>query len=459
MTTPKSSTSKAPTPKTSVRTPVPPLTKTRKPRALATTDATLDSGLRVVVVRRPGVPLAELRLRIPFLSSRAGHSARAALMADAMLTGTGTQDRAGLAAAIQSLGADLNTGVDADKLVISGNVLAANLTGLLSILRQVVTDANYADDEVSGERERLVERLGIARSRPAVVAGEALAHRMYGAHPYALDLPQPDDVAKTTAANVRALHRDFVHPDGAVLVIVGDVTPRRAIDQVATALDGWTGRGPAARVAKLPAIVPGPLQIIDRPASVQSSLRFGGASLRRDADGYAALQLANTIFGGYFSSRWTENIREDKGYTYGPHSKLDHNVLGSSLVLDAEVATEVTAPAVLETFYELGRLASLPVTADEVEAVRQYAIGTAALSTATQAGLASTLAGLIGLGLEPSWLAEHQARIARVSVDEVSAAAAQFFAPSRLIGVVVGDAERITGPLAALTPVSPATDS
>ena len=70
------------------------------------------------------------------------------------------------------------------------------------------------------------------------------------------------------------------------------------------------------------------------------------------------------IFGGYFSSRWTENLREDKGYTYGPHSRIEHHALGSSLTLDIDVATEVTAPALLETSYELGRISLLPVTDD-----------------------------------------------------------------------------------------------
>ncbi len=67
--------------------------------------------------------------------------------------------------------------------------------------------------------------------------------------------------------------------------------------------------------------------------------------------------------------------------------------------------------------------------------------------------LASTLANLLGNGLEPSWMTEHSARLAKVTVDEVSAAAAQFFGPARFVGVVVGDASRIVEPLSALTSV------
>ena len=430
--------------------PIPALTRPRKARRLSVAEADLPSGLHVVAVRKPGVPLAEIRLRIPFLSGRRSHPARAGLLAESMLAGAGRYDRVGLAAAIQALGADVSVGVDADRLVLGGNVLATNLAALLGLVATVLTEPAYPGDDVAVERDRLVERLVIARSRPGVVASEALARRMWGEHPYALDLPEPDAVTATTAAQLRALHTERVRPDGAVLIVVGDVSPARVLDQVHRALEPWTGSPRAGRVPRLPAAEPAPTLLVDRPGSVQSSLRWGGAALPRTDPGYPALQLANLIFGGYFSSRWTENLREDKGYTYGPHSRIDHHVLGSTLSLEAEVATEVTAPAILETRYELGRLASLPVTAAELDAVRQYAIGTLALSTATQAGLASTLAGLSAFGLGLDWVTGHPARLQAVTVEDVSAAAARFFAPARLLDVVVGDAAAIRAPLAAL---------
>ncbi|MDT4972856.1 MAG: hypothetical protein QOG22_2999, partial [Pseudonocardiales bacterium] len=90
----------------------------------------------------------------------------------------------------------------------------------------------------------------------------------------------------------------------------------------------------------------------------------------------------------------------------------------------------------------------------EVDSVRQYAIGTLALSTATQAGLASTLSALAAFGLGLDWMIEHPRNLAATSVDDVSAAAAEFLAPARLTSVVVGDAQTITAPLAALVPVT-----
>ena len=83
---------------------------------------------------------------------------------------------------------------------------------------------------------------------------------------------------------------------------------------------------------------------------MQSSLRLGGAGAARATDaGYPALQLANLDLRRLLLLAVDENIREDKGYTYGPHSRIEHHALGSVLGLDADVATEVTAPALLET--------------------------------------------------------------------------------------------------------------
>jgi predicted Zn-dependent peptidase len=436
-----------------VTLPVPPLTAPRRPRKPSLAEMTLDSGLRVIAVRKPGVPMAEVRLRIPALSPTPTHPARVNLLSDAMLTGAGPLGRAALAAEVQALGGDLSVGVDADRLLVSGNVLAPNLRGMLRLLADVLVGATYPTAEVATERDRLVEKLTIARSRPTVVAGEELAVRMWGGHPYAIDLPRPEGVTATTTAQVRALHTAMVRPHDAVLIVVGDVSPKRVLDQAAEALAGWTGTRAPVRIPALPQPGGSALKVIDRPGAVQSSLRWGRAALRRDDDRYPALQLANLVFGGYFSSRWTENIREDKGYTYGPHSRLDHHVLGSVLHLEVEVATEVTAPSVLETVYELGRIATVPVKQGELDAARQYAIGTLALSTATQAGLAGTLSALTAVGLGPDWIVEHPARLQAVTVEDVAAVAAEFFAPTGFTGVVVGDAQQISGGLSLLGPL------
>jgi predicted Zn-dependent peptidase len=145
-----------------------------------------------------------------------------------------------------------------------------------------------------------------------------------------------------------------------------------------------------------------------------------------------------------------ENVREDKGYTYGAHSGIEWIPGGAVLGVDTDVASDVTAAALLETRYELGRLVAVPPTPAEIDAARSYAIGSLAISLDNQGGLASTISALAAAGLDLDWLREHPARLAAVTPDDVAAAALRFFAPSGFTGVVVGDADVIGPRLRAL---------
>ncbi|OWV07857.1 peptidase M16 [Micromonospora wenchangensis] len=429
---------------------LPPLGPNRRLKLPRQAERRLPNGLTVIAVRRPAVPLVELRLWMPFGRT---HLARGAMLAETVLAGTGTRTATEIAAELQKVGGGLSAGADPDRLMLSGAGLVTGLDRMLEILADVLTDASYPADWVQTERDRLVDRIQVALSQPAHLARTALLRRMYGRHPYAVQTPEPDQVRAVRPAALRRLHAERVHPAEAVLVLVGDVQPERALDAAEKALGAWTGDSRGVELPPAPPLEPGPLLLVDRPGSVQSSLRIALPAVPRTHPDHAALQLANLIFGGYFSSRWTENIREDKGYTYGPHSSVEHSVAGSVLVAGAEVATEVTGPALLETTYELGRLASVPPGADELEQARQYALGTLQLGISTQAGLAALTSAYAGNRLRLDFLAEHAARLAKVTVDDVAEVGARYLAPARAVFVVLGDAERIAGPLSALTPV------
>ena len=413
-------------------------------------ERTLASGLTVIAVRRPGVPLIELRLRVPF--GRAP-LARATLLSQALFTGTSTMSSIDIAAELQAVGGGLSAGLDPDRLLVTGNALASGLGRMLEILAAVLTDPTYPAEEVATERERLVDHIQVALSQPAHLARTALLKRMYGRHPYAVQTPEPEQVRGVRPGQLRSLHTDRMRPDGAVLVLVGDLHPDKAIDEADKALGSWTGPSRDGNVPPMPALQPGPLLLVDRPGSVQSSLRMALPAVDRTHPDYAALQLANLVFGGYFSSRWVENIREDKGYTYGPHTAIEHFLAGSALVVAAEVATEVTGPSLLETMYELGRIASLPPGEEELEQARRYALGTLRLGMSTQAGLAGLASMYASFGLRLDYLRDYSAALTAATREEVADAAARYLAPSGAVTVVLGDAERVQAPLAALTTV------
>jgi predicted Zn-dependent peptidase len=286
------------------------------------------------------------------------------------------------------------------------------------------------------------------------VADEAWLRRAFGDHPYGREYPTPEEILAVSPGTLRTAHRRRLVPDGSLLVLVGDLIPGRALDRVEAALSGWDSGGSASQVPRVKPVQPGPLVLVDRPGAVQSNLRVGGPALPRTDPDYAALELANALFGGYFSSRLTMNIREDKGYTYSPRSSLQHGARTSFLLLQADVATEVTAPALLEVGYEMGRMATLPPTAEEVRQTAQYLIGVLALSASTQAGLAGTLTMLLAEGLDVTWLREHPQRLLAVTPDDVHSVASRVLAPSSMVTTVVGDASLVEATLRALGDVT-----
>jgi predicted Zn-dependent peptidase len=413
-------------------------------------DRTLPTGLRVIAVARRTVPTVELRMRIPFAGEDRLHPARAELVASALLNGTARRGRVEIDDELATIGGELGASVDPERLLIAGNGLSAGLPTLLDVLGDLLTSAAFPDADFGRERERLAERITVARSQPRTVAREALQRRRYGDHPVAREMPQVSDVVGVTPEQARELHRAAVLPHGSTLVLVGDLEPEWAVELVGQALGGWDRPGDAVELPPLPVLTGRDLLLVDRPGAVQSQLRLSAAAVPRTDPRYPAVQLANLVLGGYFSSRLVENLREDKGYTYSASSYLEFNPSGATLLVDTDVTTDVTAAAVLETRYELARLSAVAPTEAEIESARRYAIGSLLISLDSQPGLAGMLAALAGVGLDAEWLRGHPARLEAVTAEQVAEVAADIFTPTRFTGVVVGDAATVSAKLRAL---------
>ncbi|WP_019818672.1 M16 family metallopeptidase, partial [Saccharomonospora saliphila] len=172
----------------------------------AHTDTVLANGLRVLAVRKPTVPMVEVRLAIPFAGDDPLHPATAEVLAETVLTGTRTRDRVAVDTDLALIGGELGTVVDPEHLAFSGSALASGLPTMLDVLADVLTGATYPDAEVARESDRIAERLAVARTQPRVIAREALQRHRYGDHPYTREMPTAEDVARVTPEAVRALH-------------------------------------------------------------------------------------------------------------------------------------------------------------------------------------------------------------------------------------------------------------
>jgi len=426
------------------------------PRVSGVVEQNLAGGLHVIVARRPGVPMVELRLGFPLAADLIRKPAATTVLSESLLAGTARYDRSGLASAVQRIGGNLAAGVAGDWILVSGSVLAEHLVEMLRIVGDVLAGASYPSPEVSADRDRMAEEVLMALSQPEVVADEELSRRLYAGHPYASGLPSPGALRQVRAANLRRLHHEVLVPASGHFVLVGDVTPNRGLAATAGAFEQWLAQAPAATAAPLdplPAVRPGPLRLFDRPGALQSNIRMARLAPSRADPWWPAAALANLIFGGMSSSRLFANLRERNGYCYTPRTSFDHGRAGSSWVLQADVATSSTAAALVESRYELGRITTQGVTEEELESARRYALGSLSFTSATQAGFASTLANLAMVGLDPGYLGRHAAALKRARLHEVDEAARRLLAPSQMVTVVLGDADLVGGSLALVADV------
>ncbi|MBX6355670.1 MAG: insulinase family protein, partial [Micromonosporaceae bacterium] len=221
-------------------TTLPALGPTRPLTLPDSTERTLPNGLTVIAVRRPAVPLVEVRLRVPFEQA---HLARSSVLSQTLFSGTAEMSNVEIAAELQKVGGGLSAGVDPDRLQISGNALVSGLDRILEILAAVLVGAAYPEDQVATERERLADRIQVALSQPSHLARVALLKRIYAGHPYAVQTPEPDEVKAVEPPDLQELHAQRLHPAGAVLVLVGDLEPEAALDVAERALGGWDGGG------------------------------------------------------------------------------------------------------------------------------------------------------------------------------------------------------------------------
>ncbi|MEX2393991.1 MAG: pitrilysin family protein [Actinomycetota bacterium] len=414
----------------------------RTVKAPRVADEKLSNGLRVLVVRKPTIPVIEARMFVPAGGKR--NPATSRVMVKTLTSGTSASDATGIARRLQEIGATLDAAMSPDHLQIQGSVLSSQFSAFTALLAEVLTDATFPKTELELERARIVQEVAIVRGQPQTIALEALYRRLYGKHPYGVGLPEPEAVSKVGRAGVASLYNDVLVPKGSFLVLVGDIQPAKAIEVLDAKLKGWKRKaGSGVAVASPPPIALGPTVLVDRPGAVQTNVRLAGPIPQADADDSIALEVANMIFGGYFSSRFLQNLRERNGYTYSPRSSLAHRKLSSFLHVGADVGTDVTVPSLVETHYELGRMISTEVSDDELIGAQRYLTGTHSLQTQTQSGLASALAGVIVFGLGLDYLRTYPSEVEKVTKADVIEASRRYLAPHKLVTLLVGDSEKI----------------
>jgi predicted Zn-dependent peptidase len=408
---------------------------------------TLANGLQVWVVPRNGVPRVDMVLAVRgagYVADDASHAGFARMMASLLNEGTAKHDSRAIAELAQSLGGSVGGGATADGITVSANAVASQAGPMMQLLAEVARTPVFPAKEVALAKANALQALRVAETQPRFRADRALNRAVFGEHPYGHTDPTVEAINSVDEALLKAEHAKCFRPDQALLVITGRIKEAEAMKLAQQAFGDWKAEGQAAAaVAKTPGAAKPVHLLLERPGSVQSTIRVGGAGIAATADDQVPLRLASTVLGGGFSSRVNINLREVKGYTYGASAGARMMREAGSIVGGADVRNEVTGAAITEYFNEYKRIGSELVSPEEMEMHKRYVAGGYLLSNQMQRAVAATLASNWLVGLPAEFLAQYVPLIQKVTPEQVRDVSKKYFAPENQSIVVVGDSKSV----------------
>jgi zinc protease len=418
----------------------------------------LPNGLQVQLLEDHRVPFVtfNLGIRAGSVLEPADLRGLASVTADMITEGTAKRTSKQIAEEVDFIGGGLKGGSDYDFTLVSGSTLSKYTDRLMDAVSDVVLNPTFPEDELNLQKQNLLQELVMKRSQPDFLLEERFNKVVFGEHPYAVVAPTPESVGKITRQDIVNFHAKNYLPNAAILVVVGDFK----VDQMKALIDkdfgaNWkSGNVVANQLANPPALKGRHIYLIDRPGSVQSSIKLGNVGIKKSDPDYFATLVMNQILGGAAHSRLFLNIREQKGYTYGAYSSFAARREPGAFGAEAEVRSDVTGPALKEFIYELDRIRDAKVTDKELADAKAFLVGSFQLGLETQSGLAQRLLESKLYDLPPNYLETYTQKLLAVTPDDVQRVAkARINAPDMAI-VVVGDAKKIKP---ALDPFAPVT--
>lgn len=408
---------------------------------------TLANGMKLWVVEHHELPLADFILLIGSGTETdpTDKPGTAAIAADMLDEGTTTRSALQIADQAAYLGVNLSTGASWDAARVSLHTPTAQLDSALALFADVALHPAYAPNELERIRTDRLTSLRQLKDNGPAIADRAFPAVIYSAkHPYG----RP---ASGTEASVSSITRDdlvryygtYYRPNNATLIVVGDVTPADIERRVQQLFGSWArGDVPATKFPMAPAANTTTIALVDKPGSAQSSFRIGTVGVPRSSRDYFPILVMNTALGGSFTSRLNQNLRENKGYTYGAGSSFAMRREAGPFAARAEIVTAKSDSALLEFFNELRTIRqSMPVA--ELEKTKKYLQLQLPGDFESTSDIAQQLVPLALYGLPLNYYDTYSRRIDAVTQGEVKRVADRYIDPKHLAVVIVGDAKVI----------------
>ncbi|HEA31020.1 MAG TPA: insulinase family protein [Leeuwenhoekiella sp.] len=406
----------------------------------------LDNGITLYGIKNTEVPLVYffMELQGGQLLDNLDKPGVANLVAEMLSKGTATKTTAQLQAAIDLLGASINVDARQESIAIYGSTLARNYEETMQLVKEILLEPRWDAQEFDLAKKEVLTRLQQEKSDPGSIAENAFAKAIYGKdHILSRNiLGNPESVSTIKLQDLKNYYDRNFTPSLASVEIVGAVSQDKAVQQITKITKNWPSKKVTIPTYKSPEIPQKPvIYFINVPGAKQSQLRFGYIALAGDAPDYYPATLMNyRLGGGGFASELTQSLREGKGYTYGIRSRFEGDRLPGAFVISSGVRSNVTFES---TKLVRDILAKYPDTfnEDDLELTQNYFLKSGARDLETPYAKINYLNDLAKYGFSPDYAKKRQQIAKNITLKEIKEMASTYADPSKLIYVIVGDAQ------------------
>ncbi|SDX81821.1 M16 family metallopeptidase [Lysobacter enzymogenes] len=422
--------------------------------------ATLSNGMQVVLIERHETPVVQLQMEFPGgFSADLGRKIGTASFAMAMLDeGAGDYGALQLSARKESLGAELSSGASLDGASVALSALSDKLEPSLDLFADTVRRPRFEEGEIARVRAQWLAGIKQEKARPQTAALRVLPPLLYGGgHAYAIPFTGTGTEASIGSIqrdDLVAFHRDWLQPQRARAIVVGDTTLAQIVPLLEKRFGDWKGAADAPALPALAAVARPKAPrvfLVDQPGAIQSNLYVGELIAPTGDKSTVDFDFANGVLGGEFSSRLNMNLREDKHWAYGSYSGSGNALGQRPWIAQAAVQSDKTVESLAELKREIEAFSSGSKPISEAEVAKVRAANTLSLPGAYETG--DALLGQVGADLRygrpADYILQYKARNEAMT-PALAQAAAKTLDPAALTWVVVGDLSKIEQPVRAL---------
>ncbi len=332
-------------------------------------------------------------------------------------------------------GAKIQTGVGKDLASVALVCLKSNLEALIPLFGAIVQEPTFPKKELESYKRRTAASLKVNLEKVEIICRLVFSELFFGDSKYA-ERFAPEDFDKIDRTDLKAFHKENYRMKNARILISGGHV-KKAIALLKQVLKVDEG---SVDLKELGTYHPKrETNFVRKDGALQSAIRVGFPAISRHHDDYPALYIANTILGGYFGSRLMQNIREDKGYTYGIGSRINQLKDLAYIVISTQVGAKHTDATLKEIYYEVNRLCEEPITSEELELVKNYTAGGLLRSFDGTFSQASLLNTMLMHELSQSYYGEFLEKIYAVSPADILSVAQKYCDTEKFTIAIVGD--------------------